>query len=175
MLAQVILTSAPVLLNLDPSFKVELSWLQDGAYQALGLAIEQKIVECLPTKTVASTLSQTDAKLQALSVSQMVKLASRESQSSLQAVKMIIAKMNAGAAPADSIKVAGGLYSKLWTHLEYFVSYTGKTTTIYGGSALKAKLSALQGLLKSRQTPVQLNELTVFQVYYNKKNIYKCI
>ena len=69
--SQVLKGGSEVLLNLDRSFKVELAWLQDGAYKALGMAIKQKIVKCFATKDKAVTLAQCEARLGSLQEKQM--------------------------------------------------------------------------------------------------------
>ena len=64
--SQVLRGGSGVLLNLDRSFKVELAWLQDGAYKALGIAIKGQIVKCFATKGRAVTLAQCEARLGSL-------------------------------------------------------------------------------------------------------------
>ena len=55
--SQVLKGSSEVLLKLDRSLKVELAWLHDGAYKALGMAIKEEIVLCFATKDKAVTLA----------------------------------------------------------------------------------------------------------------------
>jgi hypothetical protein len=65
-LNQVLSSGSAALLNLDRTFRIELQFLAAGAYEALALKIDEKILDCFPTKERAITLQQSEKLLRAL-------------------------------------------------------------------------------------------------------------
>jgi hypothetical protein len=162
--SQVLKGGSEVLLNLDRSFKVELAWLQDGAYKALGIAIKDEIVKCLPTQDKAVTLAQCEARLGSLQGQQMYKVAARESQSAVDSIKAIVNKMSRGLAPPESVKTAGGVFTQVWSHLPFFVRHPATMTEEFTGEqALLRKLELLKRDLAKQERPAQLHELDTFK------------
>jgi hypothetical protein len=162
--SQVLCSSSEVLLNLDRSFKIELAWLQDGAYKALGVAIKEEILKCFPSKDKAVTLSQTEAKLGSLQDTKMYTVASRESQSAVDSIKAVVHKMGKGWAPAESIKTAGGVFTQVWEKLPFFVRHpVTMKEEVTGEQALLRKLELLKRELAKQERPAQLHELDQFK------------
>jgi len=162
--SQVLCSSSEVLLNLDRSFKIELAWLQDGAYKALGVAIKDEILKCFPTKDKAVTLSQAEAKLGSLAETKMFKVAPRESQGAVDSIKAMLRKMSKGWAPAESIKTAGGVFTQVWDRLPFFVRHPATMKEEFTGEqALLRKLELLKRDLAKQERPAQLHELDTFK------------
>ena len=162
--SQVLKGGSEVLLNLDRSFKVELAWLQDGAYKALGIAIKEQIVKCFATKDKAVTLAQCEARLGSLQEKQMYKVAARESQSAVDSIKAVVNKMSRGLVPAESIKTAGGVFTQVWQLLPFFVRHpTTMTEEVTGEQALLRKLELLKRTLHKQERHAQLHELDQFK------------
>ena len=162
--SQVLTASSEVLLNLDRSFKIELAWLQDGAYQALGISVREKILACPPTKEKAVTLSQAGARLAGLQDTMMYKVSARESQSQVDSIRAAVHKMSKGLAPAESIKTAGGIFTQVWNRLPFFVRHPmTMTEEVTGEQALCRKLELLKRLLHKEERHAQLQELDMFK------------
>jgi hypothetical protein len=156
--------SSAMLLNLDRSFKIELAWLAAGAYQALSGVVDAKIMACFPTKEAAVTMAQCRARLAALKEDMLYKMASRQSQSAVDSMASVIAKMASGMAPPESFKTAGGIFTMTWGLMPYFARYTQVGgPDITGSEALTAKFTDLQKLLKKEKRPAQLFELDQFK------------
>ena len=109
--------SAPALLNLDRTFRIELQFLVENAAPLLAKTIDNKILDCFPTADRAITLKQTMDKLNALAHTQMCKMSSRASQSHVSAMTGLIGKMVGGAPPPDSVKTGGTVFAQAWTRL----------------------------------------------------------
>lgn len=152
------------MLDLDRSFKVELAWLQDGAYKALGIAIKEQIVKCFATKDKAVTPAQCEARLGSLQEKQMYKVAARESQSAVDSIKAVVNKMSRCLAPAGSIKTAGGVFTQVWSLLPFCVRHpTTMNEEVTGEQALLRKLELFKRQLIKQERPAQLHELGQFK------------
>jgi len=153
-----------MLLNLDRSFKIELAWLAGGAYQALAGVVDARILACFPTKEAAVTMAQCKARLGSLKEDMLYKMASRQSQSAVDSMASVVAKMASGMAPAESLKTAGGVFTSAWGRLPYFARYTqvGSPEKV-GVEALTAKFADLQKVLDKEKRPAQLFELDQFK------------
>jgi hypothetical protein len=163
---QVLCASSEMLPNLGRTFKIELAWLHNGAYQALGIAIKEKIVECLPTKDKAVTLAQAEARLATLQDTTMYKVGSRESQSQVDSIKAVVNKMGKGIAPAESIKTAGSVFTQVWSRLPFFVRHpVTMNEEVTGEQALLRKLELLKKNLQAEGRPAQLHELDQFKAF----------
>ena len=145
-------------------YKVELAWLQGDAYAAIGDRLDQNIVDMFPTETKEVTMNQVENKLKALSESQLYKVASRESQSTVDAMLQTLNKMILGGPPPDSMKTAGPVYTKCWARMEYFVRHEspgGKM--VFGTEALKGKLIALKAMYAKEERVAKIWELDLFK------------
>jgi hypothetical protein len=167
-----------MLLNLDRSFKIELAWVAQGAHRALEEAIHKKVVACFPTKDITISLAQCEARLSALMSSTMYKCATRASQSAVQTIRSVVGKMTRGIAPAESIKTGGGLFSQVWTHMQFFIKHTPssgskKGQELHGQDALCAKLQALEAIIAKESRAAQLFELEVFKATYSIHRTHK--
>lgn len=154
-----------MLLNLDRSFKVELTWLQNGAYETLATKLDEAVLACFPKDGVPITTQQCETKLQQIKEGLMYKCASRQSQSVVDTMRGVLAKMAQGFSPAESIKTGGGVYSQIWSSLPLFVRYKSRTTEeeLSGAAALKAKFDDLVQMLSAENRNAQLHELDQFK------------
>jgi len=116
---QVLHGSSAALLNLDRTFRIELQFLQEDAPNLLYEKINEGILAAFPTETKAVTLIQTQAALVKLRESEMCKLSSRASQSAVDAMTKMIAKMSSGSAPPESVKTGGEVFSSAWNRPVY--------------------------------------------------------
>ena len=161
---QVLASSSAALLNLDRTFKIELAWLAGDAYSALGKRMDELILLCFPTQSAATSLAQCEKRLTALRDTAMFKCSSRPTQSSLEALRAVVGKMVAGSPPAESMKTAGGIYTKVWDRFYYFVRHEkDKGDIVFGEEALELKLSDLQSKLKLESRAAKLYELDIFK------------
>jgi len=161
---QVLASSSAALLNLDRTFKIELAWLAGDAYSALGKRMDELILLCFPTQSAATSLAQCEKRLTALRDTAMFKCSSRPTQSSLEALRAVVGKMVAGSPPAESMKTAGGIYTKVWDRFQYFVRHEkDKGDIVFGEEALELKLSDLQSKLKLESRAAKLYELDIFK------------
>jgi len=134
------------------------------AYTAIAYKLEDQIMSCFPTAEREVTLVQATSRLNALREGSMYKCASRESQSMLDAIRMTIAKMSQSTPPTASFKTAGGLYTKLWARMPFFVREQGPDKTIVTGElALKVKFGNLEAMLKKEKRHARLWELDTFK------------
>lgn len=170
--------ASAMLLNLDSSFRIELAWVAGGAHRALEEAIHKKVIACFPNKEITVSLAQCEARLHALTNSTMYKCATRASQSAVQTIRSVIGKMTRGISPAESIKTGGGLFSQVWTHMQFFVKHTPssgskKGQELHGQDALCAKLQELEAIVAKESRTAQLHELDVFKVTHNIHHTHK--
>ena len=134
------------------------------AYAAIAFKLEDKIAECFPTAERAVSLAQSASRLNAIRDGSMYKCASRASQSTLDAIRMTIAKMSQGTPPTHSFKTAGGLYTKIWARMPFFFREQGADNKIVTGElALKAKFTNLEATLAKENRHARLWELDVFK------------
>jgi len=93
--------------------------------------------------------------------------------------------MVSGSAPPESMKTAGGIYTKVWERFQYFVRHEKtKGNIVFGEEALQLKLNELQQKLKLENRAAKLYELEVFKatlcyiymsVYFSMWATFHCI
>ena len=160
---QVLAQSSAMLLNLDRSFKIELSWLASGAYEAVAGAVDSKILASFPNKAAAVTMAQAKARLSTIKEDLLYKVASRQSQSAVDSMISVLSKMASGMPPPESIKTAGGVFTKCWQLMPHFIRHQAGSETFTGGEAIKMRFAELQKLLKKDKRPAQLHELELYK------------
>jgi len=145
------------------AYQVELAYLMGDAYTAIAFKLEDQIVASFPTAEREVTMAQVTSRLNTIRDGSMYKCASRESQSSLDAVRMTIAKMSQSIPPTDSFKTAGGLYTKIWARLPMFVRETVDDEIFTGEKALQCKFDKLEATMKHEKRHARLWELDIFK------------
>ena len=160
---QVLNGASAALLNLDRTFRIELQFLANEAVQLLSDKVDERIVECFPTELKAVTLPQCEKQLKALRETHMVKLCSRASQSSVDAMLKIVGKMVAGSPPADSMRTGGQVFSQAWVRLAFFVRHEASGVCVFGEKALELQLADLEAKIEKEKRVAKLFELDVFK------------
>lgn len=171
-MCQVFEKGRSALLNIDRSFKVELTFIGGGFAEAKVVdAVHGFILSSLPDAENAITFEASERKLLAIKELPIFKFASRTTQSDVTAVHSMVAKMKHNQAPADTIMNGDGVYSQVWTRLQFFARAKKAGTDVFGTEALAVLIAELEEQCNHAGRPVFLHELDLFKVLACKKNV----
>jgi hypothetical protein len=154
-----------MLSNMDHTFRLELAWLSSNAEEQLQQAVHRRILGCLPTAQVGLTFSQSLRRLDDFIGSDMGKMMSRSSQAEASTARAVVEKLRTGTyVPDATLANAGGVYSKLYTMLEFFcrapkAGQGSDGSELVGKPALEANMQTLQGKLSKKGRHPTLQEI----------------
>ena len=144
--------------------KVELAWLQGDASSALATKLDDLIIDAFPTEEKEITMAMCENKLKALANGVLYKVSSRQSQSTVDAMRNTINKMIMGSPPPDSMKTAGGVYTRCWHRMQYFIRHVGPGDDVsFGTPALNSELIAIKATLAKENRTAKLWELDMYK------------
>ena len=118
-LKHTILKQQNTLLQLDPTFKIELEWLKTAADQALCSCIERQLLDALPDHDKQLTMAQTIDLLKELQNTRLHKWSSRASQSLVQGCCDLVGNLQKGIGPGETPGEAAGLWGTIFMRLAF--------------------------------------------------------
>ena len=143
---------------------MELAWLQGDASSALATKLDEMVVDAFPTELKEITMNQCENKLKSLADGVLYKVSSRQSQGTVDAMRNTVSKMVLGNPPPDSMKTAGGVYTRCWHRMQYFVRHVGPGDDVsFGTAALNSKLIAIKAILAKENRTAKLWELDMYK------------
>jgi hypothetical protein len=118
---KVMSSNSTLLLAMDRTFVLELSWLEQHGEQAMQDAMRRRILQCLPSAMVNITLAQCAMKLDELLHSEMGKFSSLRCQGELKSIKKQVAHMAQGMSPKLGFDAGGGIFDKVFKAMPFFL------------------------------------------------------
>jgi len=160
---EVLKGSQAMLCALDKSFVLEIAFVQENGQEQLDLAVARHLLDCMPTKQKAVTLSQCLKRVAELRDSKMVQFTALSVQSKLEVCKSVLQKVLKGIPPHSSLKDDKGFFGDFFTHLEFFARARrgeGKSLVeLCGKPAVEATVSSLKATLAQEKRPPAMSEL----------------
>ena len=140
-------SSAGELLRLDPTFVLELGFIEDHLSTQLASHIEHSIIACLPDEDHAVSLQECDARLEELMGTHACQCAERASQSQVEALKEAIAALRKSLPPAYELWCNDKFFTVALQRMQYFCrvavgdfeNNTGKE--VVGKDAIRIKMT----------------------------------
>jgi molybdopterin converting factor small subunit len=155
--------SQAMLCALDKSFILEIAFVQENGQEQLDLAVARHLLDCMPSKQKAVTLSQCLKRVTELKDSKMVQFTALSVQSKLEVCKSVLQKMLKGIPPHLNLKDDKGFFGDFFTHLEFFARARrgeGKSSVeLCGKPAVEASVSALKATLAQEKRSPAMGEL----------------
>ena len=143
---KLVMGSASELQKLDPTFVLELGFIEQKLAAVMAKHIEDAVMACLPSEQVAISVQQSDAMIEELMRKDAFLCSERASQSQVEAIREGIAQLKKTLPPAYELWSNDAFFQVALQRLQHFVrvpvnefgNSTGKELT--GGSAVRAKL-----------------------------------
>jgi molybdopterin converting factor small subunit len=152
-----------MLCALDKSFILEIAFVQENGQEQLDLAVARHLMDCMPSKQRAVTLSQCLKRVAELKDSRMVQFTALSVQSKLEVCKSVLQKMLKGIPPHINLKDDKGFFGDFFASLEFFARTRrgeGKSSVeLCGKPAVEATFSALKATLAQEKRSPTMGEL----------------
>ena len=139
--------SSSELVRLDPTFVLELGFIEDKLMAQLAVHIEGSILACLPDVDHALSLQECDDKLQELMGTEAFRCAERSSQSQVEALREAITALRKSLPPSYELWSNDPFFTQALQRMQYFCrvpineydNTTGKE--VVGKDAVRMKLA----------------------------------
>ena len=166
---RVLSKNAAVLTTLDPSFRLELSFLEDRAEEVLKQKVQNELLELLPSPKKQSGMVQCLAKVQELSKSDLISYAPPAVKAMAASLEEIVAGLVKGVGPDNNVAASSGFFKAVMLRLPYFLSEEiaeegGGVKMLQGAAALAAQMDKM-AVKMQKQDAVRLADLQQFQSF----------
>ena len=167
--------ASEALVTLDKSFILEIGFVQTALSAAMATGIETRCLSLLPTVTWQPSILEALHSMTSLRESQLVMVADRKSQDTIDGVVECLTALSKSSAPPASLMNGGEFWDKVSARLQYFFRFSPKLddqgkacapgSFLVGKSALRSMLGESEALSKSDSTKVTFNKLDAPQAY----------
>ena len=164
----IIKKKAEYLCSLDPTFHLELSWL-DKADARLEQACLDGVLACLPSRAKAVSLGESLSLLSNFRQSEMVKRASVAAQERVSSVENIVQGMTRGVSPKSDASMASDFYTEVLSRVALFFSSPAASGSaapeLRGKAAVDAYVEVMKGKRGNKEC-ITLAEIEALRPYW---------